>query len=100
MTIWVLMTQAKNNQILETLLSQNQIGSAKQILKKVPIPSYILLNLNKNPKLGYNYNQLTDAVWQKLTEKSLNKALIRVNKIFNKIDSISLNKIGWMLSQI
>ena len=62
----------------------------KQIFKKISISSYILLNLNIfSQKLIYE--NLIDTVWQKLLQKAYKKALIRTNKIFNRIDSKVLN---------
>jgi DNA-directed RNA polymerase beta' subunit len=95
-TLKIIISQAKQTKLsfkgsLEALISIN--GSAKQIFKKIAIPFYILLNLNKTQKSLSN--NVIDTVWQKLSAKALKKALIRVNKIFNKIDSISFTK-NWV----
>jgi len=83
--------QVKLNNGLEALMSN---VAAKKIFKNLPIPFYILLNLNVFSQKSI-YNNVSATAWQKLSEKALKKALTRINKIFNKIDSISF-KQNWL----
>ena len=96
----------KNLKILSILISQQRLNSKKQlnsnnnelapkkILKNVSIPFYILLNLNILSQKSIT-KSVMDTTWEKLSEKALKKALIRVYKIFNKMDSIAF-KQNWL----
>jgi DNA-directed RNA polymerase beta' subunit len=88
-----LITQTKR----DTASVTTTVKKIKQILKKITIPFYILLNLNIFSQKSI-YNNVINSTWKKLTEKALRKALIRINKICNKMDSayaISFNNFAY-----
>jgi DNA-directed RNA polymerase beta' subunit len=88
-----LITQTKR----DTALVSTTVKKIKQIFKKITIPFYILLNLNIFSQKSI-YNNVINSTWKKLTEKALRKALIRINKICNKMDSayaISFNNFAY-----
>jgi DNA-directed RNA polymerase beta' subunit len=73
----------KINQNFETILLQNK--SSKQILKNISIPYYILFKANQSNKMIFE--NAIQHIWSILSKKAVKKALLRVNQIFNKVDS-------------
>jgi DNA-directed RNA polymerase beta' subunit len=75
--------KAKINNNFETILLRNK--SSKQILKNISIPYYILFKANQSNKMIFE--NAIQHIWSILSKKAVKKALLRVNKIFNKVDS-------------
>lgn len=75
--------KAKINNNFETILLKN--NSSKQILKNISTPYYILFKANQSNK--FIFENAIQHIWSILSKKAVKKALLRVNKIFNKVDS-------------
>nr|AXB71863.1 RNA polymerase b'-subunit [Chlamydomonas sp. UWO 241] len=75
--------KTKINNNFETFLLKNK--SSKQILKNISIPYYILFKANQSNK--FIFENAIQNIWSILSKKAVKKALLRVNKIFNKVDS-------------
>lgn len=89
--VWLIIKKSKY--LKEFLSSSNFKKASKiQILKQMSISSYILLKLNQTKKP--NSNTIINIAWKKLSSKSLKKALIRLNTIFNRFDSVTF-KQNW-----
>ena len=65
--------------------------SPKQIFKQSSVPFYILLNLNIFSQKSIILRIIPE-IWNKLSAEAYKKTLIRVKKIFDKIDCLTFNK--------
>jgi DNA-directed RNA polymerase beta' subunit len=77
--------KAKINNNFETIFAKEN-KSSKQILKNISIPYYILFKVNQSNK--FIFENAIQHIWSILSKKAVKKALLRVNKIFNKVDSV------------